>query len=188
MKNFIKCLLILLIFSINSCKEKRNTSKVNSLKNIINNSLGEKLKIPDSLEIYYPFSNSHNKEMPNSKLKIFSHIDASCGTCLESLKAWGELIPELNKKNIQVHLICSSDNKFELLKYFFESKEINNFHHYLFLDHKNQYINKNRFMLESKNFETVLTNENNEILLIGNPIFSKEMKGLYINEIEKYLK
>ncbi len=185
MKYVMKYVMILCLYSIISCKEKQNTTKINSLKNIVNNNLGEKLKIPDSLEVYYPFSNSHNKEMLNSELKIYSHIDASCGTCIENLQAWNKLIPELNEKDVQVYLICSSDDKFELLKYFFESKEIDNFHHYLFLDYNNQYIKQNGFMLENKNFETVLINDYNEILLMGEIIFSREMKELYFSEIEK---
>lgn len=123
MNNIIKYSMILCLFSIISCKKKQSATKINSLKHIVNNNLGKKLKIPDSLEIYYPFSNSeNNKEMLNSELKIYSHINASCGTCIESLNVWSKLIPELNKKGVQVHLICSSDDKFELLKYFFESK------------------------------------------------------------------
>lgn len=189
MNNIIKYIMILCLFSIISCKEKQNTAEINSVKNIVNNNLGEKLKIPDSLEIYSPFSNSqNNKKMLYSGLKIYSHIDASCGTCIESLNAWSKLIPELKEKGVQVHLICSSDDKFELLKYFFESKEINNFHHHLFLDNNKQFTKQNGFMLENKNLETVLVNDNNEILLMGDFIFSKNMKELYFSEIEKHLK
>ena len=43
-------------------------------------------------------------------------------------------------------------------------------------------------MEKSDNFKTVLTDRNNNILLMGNPILSKGMKDLYINEIEKRLR
>lgn len=179
--------MLLCLCSILSCKKQQHTAKSASLKIVIDESLGEKLIIPDSLEVYDPFESSRNtKESSKPRLKIYSSIDASCGTCIESLKIWNQLIPEFNKKNVQVNLICSSDNKFDLLKYFFESKEIKNFTHPLLLDHKNHYLKQNRFMNESKNFETVLTNNENTILLIGNPIASNKMKELYFNEIKKY--
>lgn len=185
---FIKFTIVLLcISSILSCKKKQNTSKVDSFKVVIDNSLGKKLIISDSLELYQPFPSSiKNKEVLNPKLKIYSHIDASCGTCIESLKAWSNLIPKFKMKNVEVILICTSDNKFELLKYYFESKEIANFSHPLFLDHNNDILNQNEFMLESKNFETVLTDVNDTILLLGNPNFSTKIKDLYFNEIKKY--
>lgn len=181
-------MLLLCVISIISCEKKQNTLKVNSFKTIIDTNLGKKLIIPDSLELYHPFPNYiETKEIRNSELKIYSHIDASCGTCIETLKAWGNLIPEFKRKGIQVILICSSDNRFELLKYYFESKEIENFKHPLFLDHKNNFTEKNNFMLESKNFETVLTDDNDKILLIGNPNFSGGIRELYFKEIKKHL-
>ena len=179
--------MALYLCSMMSCEKKQNTAKVESLKLVINNNLGKKLIVPNSLELYRPLSSSiTNRELSNSKLKIYSSIDASCGTCVESLKIWNNLIPELNEKDVQVVLICSSDNKFELLKYFFETKEIKHFSHPLFLDHQNQYLKQNRFMSESKNFETVLTDKDDKILLIGNPIASNKMKELYFNEIKKH--
>lgn len=187
-KNIIKYIMVLLItFSIISCKKNQNIiSEADSFKVVIDNSLGKKLIISDSLELYHPFPSSiNNKEVLSPKLKIYSHIDASCGTCIESLKAWNNLIPEFNRKNVEVVLICTSDNNFELLKYYFESKEITNFSHPLLLDHNNDYLRQNEFMSKSKNFETVLTDKNDEILLLGNPNFSIKIKELFFNEIKK---
>lgn len=179
---------MLFLFSILSCEKKQsNTAKIESLKLVIDNNLGEKLIIPDSLEFYHPIPNliNYNKTL-NSDLKIYSHIDASCGTCVESLKSWNKLIPEFNQKGIQVILVTSSNNKFELLKYYFESKEIADFPYPLLLDHKEQFLKQNRFMSKTKNFETVMTNANNKILLIGNPTYSINIKELYFKEIEKH--
>lgn len=188
-KNIKEYIMILLCtFSIISCKKNQNIVKDDSFKVVIDNILGKKLIISDSLELYHPFLNVINskEEVLNPKLKIYSHIDASCGTCIENLKAWNNLIPEFNMKNVEVILICTSDNNFELLKYYFESKEIASFSHPLLLDHNNDYLLQNEFMSKSKNFETVLTDKNNEILLLGNPNYSIKIKELYFNEIKKH--
>ncbi|PCH54011.1 MAG: hypothetical protein COC22_01080 [Flavobacteriaceae bacterium] len=111
-------------------------------------------------------------------MKIYSHIDASCGTCIESLKVWGNLIPEFNKQKVKVYLVCSSDDRFDLLKYYFESKEIEGFSYELYFDYNNNYLIKNEFMFESKNFETVLVDESDTILVIGNPNYSKKVKEM----------
>lgn len=186
-KNIFKYLVVILCTtSIISCKKNQNSEVVDSLKSTIDLNLGKRLIIPDSLELYNFLSDSIDiKEIFNSELKIYTHIDASCGTCIESLMAWNNLIPELNRNNIDVILICTSDNKFELLKYYFESKEIDNFSYPLFLDHKNNFLKNNKFMLKSKNFETVLTDKDDSILLLGNPNYSNKIKELYFKEIKK---
>lgn len=196
MKNDITRILILVFISITiiSCNNKKDRERIKHLTKEINNTIGKTLIIPDSLETYIPpyslmtQSDFEDQRAENTfKLKLFSHIDASCGTCVESILSWDSIIPKLKKKNVQVNLICSSSSDFELLKYFFESEQINNFSHYLLLDNKNVFLEDNPFMSQSKNFETTLVNNNNEILLIGNPIYSKEMKDIYFEKIKEYL-
>ena len=168
-----------------SCSKKQTKEKELFFKAIIDNNLDKKLKIPDSLILYKPFSYSKNQLLSNTKLRVYSHIAASCGTCLESMKLWNEIIPEFNKQNVKVYLVCSSDDRFELLKYFFESKEFKNFSYELYLDYENDYVIRNKFMQESKNFETVLIDGLGKIKMIGNPIFTKKIKDIYMNLINK---
>jgi len=182
--NTIKIILLIFVaMVINSCNEKHNKKTINSFKAIIDNNLGKKIKLPDSLILHKPFLNSNNQFASDTKMKVYSHIDASCGTCIESLKAWNNLIPEFNKQKVKVYLICSSDDRFDLLKYYFESKEIDNFSYNLYFDYNNDYLIKNEFMFESRNFETVLVDENGTILVIGNPNYSKKIKEMYFNLI-----
>jgi len=43
-------------------------------------------------------------------------------------------------------------------------------------------------MKKADDFKTVLTDKNNKILLMGDPVRSKEMRELYIKEIRKRMK
>lgn len=186
MKIIIKFVLIILIaMSVNSCNENHNKETISSFKTTINNNLGAKLIVPDSLELYKPLPNSNNQFLSKAKLKIYSHIDASCGTCIESLKVWNKIIPEFTKQEVKVYLICTSDDRFDLLKYYFESNEIEKFSYNLYFDYENNYLSNNVFMLESRNFETVLIDEDDTILLIGNPNYSKRIKKMYFDLIKE---
>jgi len=71
------------------------------------------------------------------------------------------------------------------MPYIIESGEIKIFSYPFFLDMKCDFFTKNNFMKKSSHFETVLTGRENTILLLGNPIRSKEMKDIYLNEIQK---
>ncbi|NMH87591.1 hypothetical protein [Flavivirga algicola] len=178
---FIVCMFII----ATSCKRKQNKDKEASLKVIVENSIGKTLILPDSLNLYKPFSNyiSDSAEMLNSELKIYSHINASCSTCIPNIKLWDSLVPEFNMYKVPVILICGSDDKFELIKYLCESSQIKSFSYPFFLDKKNKYIKINSFMNESAHFETVLTDKYNTILVLGNPLHSKDIKEVYLKTI-----
>jgi hypothetical protein len=179
-------LIIFVTFTI-SCQNKENQKREAGLKLVIENCLGKKLMIPDSLRIYAPFHNyiADSVQLSNARFKIYSHINASCPTCVRDILLWSNLIPDFEKLMVPVILICKSDDDFDLFKYIFETGEIESFSYPFFFDLKRDFYRQNKFMKESLQFETVLTDRDNTILLLGNPIRSKEMKDIYLKEIQK---
>ncbi len=101
---------------------------------------------------------------------------------------WDGLASEFFKYKVPVVLICNSKDEFELLKFIVESGGIKNYPYPFFFDRMNKYLKLNKFMENSSDFETILTDKNNNILLVGNPIHSKRVKNLYINEVQKRFK
>ncbi|MFV0505960.1 MAG: hypothetical protein ACK5L5_04510 [Bacteroidales bacterium] len=169
----------------------QSVNKITKLESVAEKALGKKLNLPDSLGIYAPFTNyleNDKSDLLNSEYKIYSRIDASCGTCIGHINSWNELVPEFNKHKVPIILICTSDDDFELIKHFYETGEILDFGYPFFLDKKNEFVQSNSFMLNDKGFETVLTDKNDNILLLGSPIQSKSMHDLYLQEIQKRLK
>lgn len=186
-RNTIRILFLFLCVSIiTSCKDK-NADKINSLKSVIENTLNKKLKIPDSLGVYAPFPDciANGSDMLNSEYQIYSRVDASCGTCIGDINSWNKLIPEFNRYKVPIILICSSDDDFELIKYFCETGAITDFGYPFFLDKNNEFVKNNKFMAIDKSFETVLTDQNRNILAIGSPVHSKGIKEIYFKEIQK---
>lgn len=190
---FRKILMYCFIISMFiSCKrEQMENEKVKLFKNIIKVNLGKKLVIPKDLQLYTPFNHNSTDsiKLANSSLKLYSLINSSCSTCLEEINKWDSFASKLKKYKIPVILICKSDkDNFELLKYLCETNKIKKFSYPFFLDLKDGYVNKNPFMNASGDFETVLTDRDNSILLIGNPLHSEEIKQLYLKEIQKRIK
>lgn len=184
---FIKIIVLITpVFFIVGCKNK-NDDKINSLKTIINDVLGEKLILPDSIYIYKPFTNykTDSTKISNSKLKIYTYINASCGICIDNIKSWSDFLAELNEYRVPIILIFKSDDNFQSIQYLCESGEVDFFPYPFFFDKNNEYEKLNKFMDGIKDFETVLTDKNNNILLLGNPIRLKATKDLYLKEIKK---
>jgi hypothetical protein len=184
----LKFLIIFFILATTfSCKKKTSKEHEKNLKSIVDNTLGKELILPDSLEVYKSFPNiiTDSIQMSYANYKIYSHVNVSCSTCVDGIKKWDNLATKFLKQGTPIFLICSSKDNFELVKEIFESKILKGFSFPVFLDVKNKFRDKNSFMYESAHFETVLTDRNNKILLMGNPIYSKETEKLYLNELKK---
>lgn len=189
--NFVKIikyiLLVLCITSYISCKNRVYQEKNAFLRSVMGNNIGKILILPDSLMVYSPFDNyiMDSLNISLSKFKIYSHINASCPTCIQDIILWDSINTDFNKYKVPIILICDSKDNFELIKYLHETGKIKSFSYPLFFDMKCDFVNQNRFMKESPEFETVLADRENIILLIGNPIHSRGIKDIYLNEIQK---
>lgn len=181
-----------LVFICICCKKQPiKEEKVRLLRDVVAASLGKKLSIPEDLQLYTPFQpyTTDSIQLANSSLKLYSLINTGCSTCLGEIDKWFSFASKIKKYKIPVILICKSDkDNFESIKYLCETNKIKKFPFPFFLDLKDNYVNKNPFMNASRDFETVLTDKNNTILLIGNPLRSNEMKELYLKEIQKIVK
>lgn len=181
----LKITIFLILLTLFSC-ENENDEKVKEFRYIVKENLGSKLIIPSDLQIYKPFSNylQDSLEMSNSKFKVYSIINASCGTCIDNMKRWEEFSSNLLKSEVVVILIFKSDDNFELLKYACEKGIIREFPYPFFLDPNNMFMQQNKFMKRNKHFETCLTDANNRIILLGNPLYNENIKELYIKQIK----
>lgn len=175
---------VLVMFFLFSCKDDKN---IESLKIIIKQTLGTKLVIPKKMDIYKPFTNYKldSLGLQKSEYKIYSFLNASCGSCVRKIKYWTTFSNELSLYNIPIILIIRSDDNFELLKYLINSKELKKFPYPFIFDKKDELMKLNHFMKESDDFKTILTDKNNKILLMGNPIANEKIKELYLKEIKK---
>lgn len=188
-----KMMLLLIILVSTSCISKHNNNNNNNeeirLKNIIEGVLGEKLNVPDNVKVYKPLSEYKldSTEMFSSNFKIYSHVNVSCGTCVRNIDLWNSFIAELKKYDIPIILICSSNDNYVLLEYVCEREQKLSFEYPFILDTKNEFLKKNQFMNECQDFKTVLTNKDDEILLIGNPINNKGIKNIYLKYLNKEL-
>jgi hypothetical protein len=186
--HLIKRILIIIICTciIVACDYNEKKTREKLFTSIVENNIGKKIILPDNLTVYNPDSinNCENYDLISSEFKIYSHIDVSCGSCIGNIEKWNNLIQEFSKYEVPLILICGSEDEFELFQYLCESGKVDISHYPFYFDVNNDFHNLNTFMIKS-DFETVLADKENNILLIGNPIRSKEMKELYLNVIKE---
>lgn len=149
----------------------------------------EMLMLPDSLIVYGSFTKKHTDTglvLPSS-FKIYSFIDASCPSCLTDIKNWNKIALEFDRNDVQIILICQSQDNYELLKYLFEKNSLPELSFPLYFDVNNQFFVRNKFLSPAPNHHTVLTDKNNNILVFGDLISEKQhIKQRYIDVMESY--
>jgi hypothetical protein len=192
MKNSL-LLILLLSFQIvinNQCinPQKKNTEEAKRIISKINNKV---VYIPDSLRYYKLYYQSDSfkfislykdlKKVP--QYKIITHVNGECGTCIQELNEWAEFIKPFNTKINFVPVVYTSD-----ILYFKETMIPQLKSNYsLYLDTKDDFLHNNELHKYKKIFRTLLLDKNNNPILVGNPIYSKNLKKLYKEEINKRL-
>jgi len=184
MRRFNIYFLLIVLFW--SCVPNMKKDKVQYLDSIIKETIGEELLLPEELILYEPFSNysMDSCDISIASHKIYTHINVSCGSCLGEIKLWEELIPQFEKLGVPIIMICVSDDEFILFEYLCEENKFENYSFPFFFDKNDEYVKLNIFMEEDNGFKTVLTDKENNILLLGNPINSIEIKELFLEKVK----
>ncbi|MDR1122328.1 MAG: hypothetical protein LBM08_15640 [Dysgonamonadaceae bacterium] len=172
MKIFLPAFCISLLFI--SCT---NTNRVNSYLIDVEKWLGKTIIIPDSLSVYHEddFFCYSNNYIDTTKYHIISSIDGTCHQCMEAFELWQDIINEFSN-DVQFIFIVKTHAPKQLL---FIMERLH-FHYPVIIDQKGafEYLNQ---IDEISN--TVLTDSNLNIVLVGNPIFNKKIKDLYLKLI-----
>ena len=183
----LRILLFLSMTVVLSCKDTPKNPKQKALQETVNANLGKELLLPDDLSLYTPFSNYvlDSAQIANSNLKIFTHINTSCSTCVENIASWNKVALNFRQLEVPVILVCTSKDNFELFKYLCENNEVKTFSYPFFQDPNKEYVSANRFMQQDAHLETVLTDRDHKIVLMGNPTYDENIYNLYKSEIQK---
>lgn len=168
-------IFIILIFFFCSCNN-RNKEIENELSQI----LGKDVELIDTLSYFSINRGLYNDSIPH-QMKIVSYIDGSCGSCLYALASWKELLKSKDFENVFFRLYVKTYNLNQLSLIL---EEID-FNYPVVVDFQNQFYEKNNIQNQI-NYETLLVNKDNKILLVGNPLLNDEIKNLYLEAISKY--
>lgn len=178
---FIWILVVVMI--IQSCSESKHQDDLKA-DQPINAWIGKKIIFPDKLKlledsIFYPVNTFVNAN--RNKRKIISIVDGSCSKCI---------LGQLNKIDSVLSLLIKGDtNTVATLVLNVDSQDSASFMIALYplIKAKNPILWDGNFSFESENDiftqfpeqRTFMTDDNSHIVLIGNPLYSEEVKELY---------
>ncbi len=178
-----KIVVVFAVIGIIGCADSR-TKQISSF---LKDKKGDLICMPDSfsvisLEQDSTYSYSASKEFVDfPKLRIVTSINGDCHACVNQLKEWKSIINKFPKDKVTFlfFIYAESYARFELTN----DDEIN-FNYPVVYDYKNDYILQNKIP-DDYLLNTMLIDSVGKILVVGNPLKSKEILKLYENAIFK---
>ena len=158
------------LFTICSCTQP-NTKKLYS------NWIGKEITIPAECDFINIIT-----EGSNSSIKIINYIDSiGCVRCKSQLPLWNNFIKDLEAINAKEIIVLQ----------FLHPKTINEANYLLSTTHyqyplcidTNDVFNKINHISADERFHCFLLDENNHVILIGNPVQNPKIRDLYIRTI-----
>lgn len=183
------CIFFLYIAVVLSC-QNNNKKTLETKTQEEGQIVGKIFQIPDSIQVFAPFEGYllDSNEMFNSKIRIYSYLNVSCATCLDEIAKWNVIANEAKIYKVPVILILQSKDRYEILKYLIEQKQLKPFAYPFVFDLKKGYFKVNKFLNESERLYTVLTNEKNKILWSGDPIYADSVKNNLLTKLAQLSK
>lgn len=149
------------------------------------NGTGAKVVPPQDYIIYNPYIKVTDTlaALPRAP-KVYTLVDVSCSTCILRLSEWDKFQKEIGNK-VHVYPVCFSKDKFELLKYLFENNQLARIRLPLLLDKKEKFIRDNKKQIGVNGEFNVLTDDNDNIILSGDPIGDQAVRKKFIEQIRQ---
>lgn len=151
---------------------------------IVQNMMGQEVKIPSSIILYS--KNTESIIMNNEHLtKLIVYLDSTeCASCtINSMYMWENLLSFSKSSENKLDIIFIAAPKEEDTIHVINSIISNNNNCPIYLDRQHDFIKMNDFMPQDNKFHTFLLDKNNKIIMIGNPTKSDKLLHLLHKKI-----
>lgn len=171
----IKALLLLSLVVFCTCTKKNPSTVVEEFA-------GQEIVMPDEL-IYIISGNPHELDFSDADFKILTYLDSTgCTRCKMKLPLWSEFLDELQGAtdcDINFLMLIDSKEYEEVIANVMKS----DFVHPIGIDTLSHFKRRNKFP-DRDDFQTVLLDSEDRILLLGNPVKNPKIRELYKKIVE----
>lgn len=178
-KNSILLFTFLITMLFSSCVE----SEYNKSLEIVQEWQGRQIIFPSNLAFINYANDTISKNVTSHDYTILVYVDSvGCTGCKMGLGGWSQFMSDIQSKDknndVEFLFFVHSNNIDEIT-----SKMANNgFKHPVCIESVDSINILNNFPQDQR-FQTFLLNKYNQVILIGNPLFSKGLYDLYMNQI-----
>lgn len=168
-----KLIFLLVTISFFSCTKNTITKELQELKKY-------SISIPSDIMVI------NNGQLISSFIhdtlyaKLIIYYDSTeCSSChIAHLNDWNEIIQISHQYNKFRPIFIFSPSKSKISDVL-NAIEKFPFNYPMLLDFENKFYKKNTFIPNNLNYHTFLLNKNNQIILVGNPLYNSQLWNLY---------
>ncbi|MCK9413571.1 MAG: hypothetical protein M0Q53_14820 [Prolixibacteraceae bacterium] len=176
-----KIAILFILFGVFACSD----SRTKHIKTFLKEKKGELIYLPDSftvqsLDVDSTYSLSNSKKFVHClMLRVVTSINGDCHVCVSQLKEWESVVNKWPKEKIRFLFFIHAENyaRFELM-----NKGEISFKYPVVYDYKNDFVLKNKIP-DDYLLNTMLIDSTGKVIVVGNPLKSKEILTLYENAI-----
>jgi hypothetical protein len=176
---YILCLIVILLLILNLFGNRILNLPLS--KNLIVNRFSSKeFILPSNLPVLYKFYDPCFSDNPKQfeKFKICTSIWSDCKPCADELIEWDKQIANLNENhNVSFLFYVYTSNYKIFMENIYPEMLLRC---PIIIDTLNQFCTLNGIDPKDKLCNTFLLDENNKVLIIGNPLRSNEIRNLYL--------
>lgn len=174
MKINIICCILLLLSGCNPHKKE--------IQRLVKEWQGKEILFPEGLETKIFGRDTFCPELLTTPYKILNFTDTSgCTECQLKLYEWKLLKQQTDSLNLHVSFVFIAwQTAYQDLE---NLQLINQCDIPIFYDREGQFMKLNRFP-QRKGFQTFLLDADNRVVLIGNPLDSKNLRELYLQTLQ----
>lgn len=183
MKKVVAIISMLVLFvSINSCE--------NDNEHCLFKMMGQTIVINKDSMLYIPTDYIVNRcEQRETEYKCIYYVDSSqCLSCVfKHLSEWNSILKDYSIEKKLVDFIFIFQMPSESIKKCKKLYKMSGFINPIYIDTLNCFIKDNAFIPEEDLYHTFLLDENNEIILVGNPAKNLNINKLFQETINRRL-
>ncbi|MCQ2973333.1 MAG: hypothetical protein MJ211_00825 [Bacteroidales bacterium] len=173
-------LIFVLIITLISCNDTAKKSY-----DLFAQWTNKKIEFPQDINFYTTNKDNNILEV-KSKVKLLRYIDSSgCSSCKLKLEVWNNFIKQIMKlSDNKCPTIITFNPKDDIIqtRNFKTILKTSGFDYPIFIDYNDSLNILNNFPSDER-FHCFLLDENNRVILIGNPVQNPKIKDLYIRTI-----
>lgn len=175
-------IIVLTIFmSFSSCVNE----KKERIAKVVNEWKGREIIFPDSF-VFVNYNKDTVQYDYENKYKLLVYVDSlSCSSCVLKLDAWHEMYEALTDKSKEqtafIFVLCPRRNGLDNL---YKTLKGQSFQFPVVLDYYDTFNKLNTFPQEEM-FHSMLLDQSNRVILMGNPTYNKSMTKLFKNTLNK---
>lgn len=186
MKTSIWFVCLVFLFIAGGCKQK-------SIEKDVSQMLGKKIQVPTSLQYIAPAEDRTHIEIntdkiSNDKCKLIVYVDSfSCMSCaVSNIHDWDKYLKKVERFSDKLQIIFVFSPMKSEYNNLYTLLEIEKFHFPVWVDAANIFSTINSFIPNNPICHTFLTDKNNEVVLVGNPLKHKAIEDKIIEYLESW--